>query len=262
MPNSVYRRSIFILSLLALPLVQCFAGTAGIFSTTLPDRAALSSVLPPAPAPALAAAVSRPAASGHYLELSGLDLTAVPAAPLAGSREDKADFVTLFSWQSRRTGADCARAKSEMYHSYEVFFGKITPFTAPQAAEVTAFFKNAAEDSVAANTYLKNVYQRQRPFLRDAGIVPCIPKTAGLSYPSGHAAMARLFALILGDLAPSRKAEFMARADEAALNRVLAGVHHPTDVEAGKLLSGTLYKQLLGQPDFVADMRSLRRFLK
>lgn len=261
MPNSLYRRFIFILSLLALPLVQCFAGTAEIFSTALPDRAALSTVLPPAPAPA-EAAVSRSAASGHYLELSGLDLTAVPASPLAGSREDKADFVTLFAWQSRRTGEDCARAKSEMYHSYEVFFGKITPFTAPQPAEVTAFFKNAAEDSVAANTYLKNVYQRQRPFLRDARLTPCIPKTAGLSYPSGHASMARLFALILGDLAPSRRAEFIARADEAALNRVLAGVHHPTDVEAGKLLAGTLYKQLLAQPGFATEMRSLRRFLK
>ena len=61
---------------------------------------------------------------------------------------------------------------------------------------------------------------------------------------------------------PARRAEFLARADEAARNRALAGVHHPTDVEAGKLLAGTLYKQLLKQPAFAADLRALRRLLK
>lgn len=260
MLNRSTRRLIFLLSLLPLAASPVLSAAAEIFSTTLPDRAALSAVLPLPPVPE--AAVSLRSASGHYLELSGLDLTAVPAAPAPGSREDKADFVTLFALQAGRTGAECAQAKTEMFHSYTVFFGKISPFVSPQPAEVTAFFKNAGEDSVAANTYLKKAYGRQRPFLRDPGIVPCIPKAEGLSYPSGHASMAGLFGLILADLVPARRAEFLARADEAARNRVLAGVHHPTDVEAGKLLAGTLYKQLLKRPEFAADMRALRRYLK
>lgn len=249
------RRLALILSLLALAPVF---GTAGAFDE-LAAGYSLSVTLP-VPAPSVLAE-SRAASAGHYLSLDGLDLRAVPPAPADGSAPDREDFIVLLDWQAKRTGAQCAAAKAEMEHNYEVFFGKISPFDSPTPAPVAAFFKNVAKDSVAAHKYLKDVYQRQRPFVRDPRIKPCIPRVQGLSYPSGHAAMSRLFALILGDLEPSRKKEFMARADEAALNRVIGGVHHPTDIAAGKALAGTLYKSLLKEPAFKADLKALRAYL-
>ena len=115
---------------------------------------------------------------------------------------------------------------------------------------------------MAAHKFLKDVYKRERPFVRDARVKPCLPRVQGLSYPSGHSAMARLFALILADLAPERRAEFLAKADESALFRVLGGVHHPADTAAGKLLADTLYKNLLKQPEFVSDLKALRPLLR
>jgi len=272
MITKLSRRIILILSVLALSSNTCVGagikhgvpqkagyGFAGAFKELSSgySRAAVLSV----PIPSVADKDSRGGGSGHYLELSELDLSPVPAAPAAGSAQDRADMKTLFDWQDRRTDEQCEQAGAEMKHSYDVLFGRISPFVSPQPKSVARFFKNAAEDSVAAHKYLKGVYQRPRPFLRDSRLSPCIARVDGFSYPSGHATMARLFALILSDLVPARRAEFMARADEAALNRVISGVHHPTDIAAGKTLAEVLYKELLRQPSFKDDMGALRAYL-
>ena len=200
--------------------------------------------------------------SGHYLAPSGLDLDGVPPPPAPGSLSDKADLKEVFDWQKKRTKDDCSRAYAEISHDFKAFFGEISPFPKPLPDEVSKFFKHVGKDSVAAHRYLKSVYKRPRPFLRDKKLSPCIPRIRGFSYPSGHSTMARLFALILGDLVPSRRGEFMARADEAALLRVISGVHHPSDIEAGKALAGIVYRYLLENDDFVSDMKELRGFLR
>ncbi|MBI4351362.1 MAG: phosphatase PAP2 family protein [Elusimicrobia bacterium] len=252
----LYRRFI---SAFALAALLPGFGSAGVFEELA--TGSRGAALPPAPAPVAAAAEYRSGASG-YLDLNELDLRAVPAAPADGSAQDKQDLKVLFDWQARRTGAQCARAKTEMSHSYEVFFGELSPFDSPTPARAAAFFKSAGEDSIEAHKYLKDVYKRDRPFLRDPRLKPCIPPVKGFAYPSGHSAMARLFALILSDLVPARRAEFLARAEEVALNRVLAGVHHPTDVEAGKILADTLYQSLKKDQAFVSDLKALRPLLR
>jgi acid phosphatase (class A) len=83
----------------------------------------------------------------------------------------------------------------------------------------------------------------------------------GFSYPSGHAAYSRLFALILSELQPERKSEFMARADQAALNRVIGGVHYPTDIEAGKKLAEDIFADLRKNPDFRRDLEILKQYI-
>lgn len=254
MPNLLRRLLLCVSLAVLLPLL----GQAGALSDLYTSAPA---ALPPLPA-APQAADLRAASAGHYLSLDGLDLRAVQAAPADGSYEDKEDFRVILDWQARRTSAQCAAAKAEMSHNYEVFFGRLSPFGSPTPAAVKEFFKNVGEDSVAAHRYLKDVYQRERPFLRDARVKPCLPRVAGLAYPSGHSAMSRLFALILGDLAPARRAEFLAKADESALFRVMGGVHHPSDTAAGKALADSLYNALKLEPAFVSDLRALQPLLR
>ncbi len=252
--TNLFRRLLLSISLAALlPLL----GQAGALTEIYNGAPAAPPPLPGAPQ-----TVDQRAAAGHYLSLDGLDLRAVPAAPANGSYEDREDFRVILDWQNRRTAAQCAAAKAEMSHNYEVFFGKISPFGSPAPAEVKEFFKNVGEDSVAAHKYLKDAYRRGRPFVRDPRVKPCLPRVAGLSYPSGHSAMARLFALILSDLDPARRAEYMAKADESALFRVIGGVHHPSDTEAGKALADALYKELKKEPAFVSDLRALKPLLR
>ncbi|HAH32606.1 MAG TPA: hypothetical protein DCL44_09875 [Elusimicrobia bacterium] len=249
----LYRRITLYISLLVLLPGAVFAGAFSILSR----EGGLAVPFPPP-----TAAAKRYSAPGHYLFIGELDLGALPAAPSEGSLEDREDLRVLYEWQARRTAAQCAAANSEISNDYEIFFGRISPFGSPSPAAVKVFFNNVAKDSVAAHKSVKNIYKRPRPFMRDAGLTPCLPRVEGFSYPSGHSAMSRLFALILSDLVPARRAEFMARADEAALYRLIGGVHHPTDLAAGKALADMLYASLLKQPEFVLDMKALRPLLR
>lgn len=207
-------------------------------------------------------AEDRGSATGHYLDPQGLDYRSVAAAPADGSAQDKEDFRVILDWQARRTPAQCAAAKAEMSHDYNTFFGKLSPFPAPLPEPVKVFFKNVEKDSVAAHKLLKDVYKRERPFVRDSRVQPCLPRVQGYAYPSGHSAMSRLEALILGDLVPARRNEFLAKADESALLRVLGGVHHPTDTASGQALADLLYKELKKTPSFASDLKALKPLLK
>jgi acid phosphatase (class A) len=55
---------------------------------------------------------------------------------------------------------------------------------------------------------------------------------------------------VLSKLDPSRKELFMKRADQIAADRVLAGVHHPSDIEAGKKLGDAEFAALEKSPKF------------
>lgn len=200
-------------------------------------------------------------ASPYYLTAGQVQIADFPPPPAAGSPEDKADLAAVLQWQKDRTPAQCAAANAQANESYAVFFGEVSPFPSPLPAAAAAFFKRVQSDSGAADRYLKELYRRPRPFQQNASVNPCLGKIGGYSYPSGHATAAHLFGLILADLAPRQSSVFAAYAAQAALNRVIGGVHYPSDVEAGKRLAGAVYTELRQNPAFVADMNALKQFL-
>lgn len=239
--------------------------TAGLFSAVRAEegfyylRPSTSALVPAAAAPV---AVARAAASAGYLTTAQEAITDFPAPPAVGSAEDKADLAAVLQWQKDRTPEQCAAAQAQADQSFISFFTNVSPFAKPLPAAVGAFFKRVSDDSGNANRYIKKIYQRDRPFLRSSELNPCLGRAQGFSYPSGHATDSHLFGLILSDLLPRQGAIFMRNADQAALNRVIGGVHHPSDVEAGKRLGGRLYREMLKNPAFVADMQGLKQYLR
>ncbi len=161
--------------------------------------------------------------------------------PARYSEEEKKDFEELFHWQNTRTENDCAAAAAEENANFYAFFGKehnlLTEAEIKTAAPV---MHKASVTMLEALSKAKNYYKRQRPFLYNAEIEPCIEKASGYAYPSGQATSARLYARLLGKMFPDRAEAFLKRADEAALFRVLGGVHHPTDIDAGKKLGDAI----------------------
>jgi PAP2 superfamily len=66
------------------------------------------------------------------------------------------------------------------------------------------------------------------------------------AYPSGHATVAWVFAMLFGKHAPPRqRARLHAAASQVALNREIAGVHFPSDSAAGKRLAEQLVKVMV-----------------
>ena len=53
------------------------------------------------------------------------------------------------------------------------------------------------------------------------------------SYPSGHTIFGYLEAFTLAQIVPEKQKEILERADDYAHNRMVCGVHYPTDLASG-----------------------------
>jgi acid phosphatase (class A) len=60
---------------------------------------------------------------------------------------------------------------------------------------------------------------------------------------------------VLGDLVPARRAELLERADAIAEDRVVIGVHYPTDIAAGKALADLFHASLLQSEAYRRDLQ-------
>lgn len=196
----------------------------------------------------------------YYLSAAQDAALTLPPPPAPGSDAEKADFSVLEDWQAKRTSDQCAAAAAQKHALFREF-GFPELFREPLPQNSLDFIARVRIETDLAVAGIKDRYARPRPFHVDTKLAPCLGRVGGLSYPSGHATISRVYALLLSDLVPARRAEFLAVSDQAALNRVIGGVHNPTDVEAGKRLADEFYPVLSAAPRFKADMELLRSLL-
>lgn len=178
--------------------------------------------------------------------------------PVKGSEAQTADEVELLKRQKERDQKSCDRAQSEVFVSLASFYGQ--PYGPLSEAEVTSlapFFDQVRNDGDYYIQLLKKEFPRQRPFLYMQDLTPCVPKEVTGAYPSGHATLAKLYALILSDLFPTQKKTFEERANVIATDRVLSGMHHPTDIQAGAQLGERLYQELKKSPSYQKLFKTL-----
>lgn len=168
--------------------------------------------------------------------------------PAPGSAAHAADFDTLLMWQDSRTQAECDEAAAEKTPTLVTMFaGEHGPLTKKEARRLHLRFIEAYINGGINIKIAKETFDRPRPFVSSSDIKPCIPLATSGAYPSGHTAIARLFARLLSDIYPERAEAFMDRADEVAMNRIIGGVHHPSDIVAGKKLGDAIYEMMRSQ---------------
>lgn len=97
--------------------------------------------------------------------------------------------------------------------------------------------------------WAKRMYKRQRPYLRNPEIKPCIPLESSSSFPSGHSAMGRAVGRYLSKIYPDRVTEIMRIGNQVGKNRIIGGVHHPSDVIAGQKLGDAIAKNFIFDRD-------------
>ncbi|MCM2268018.1 MAG: phosphatase PAP2 family protein [Elusimicrobiales bacterium] len=185
---------------------------------------------------------------------------APPPAP--GSEAQQADLAAILDWQAKRSKADCRKAKKTAKADYDFFWKEKPLFPEPLPVEVKEFFERLALDLDGAVTNMKKRWERPRPFRAYPGQAePCIKKSSGFSYPSGHSSYSRVFANVLSDIAPERRADFIAKADEIAQDRVIGGVHFPTDIAAGKRFGDLYHSELLKSEAYRQDIEKMKALL-
>jgi acid phosphatase (class A) len=71
-----------------------------------------------------------------------------------------------------------------------------------------------------------------------------------------------LMATLLADMLPEKAAQLSARGRLFGDHRVLAGVHFPSDVDAGRLCAAALAQALFMDPQFQAEFQAARSELR
>lgn len=122
--------------------------------------------------------------------------------------------------------------------------------------------RRSAADAGVATDRAKKRYSRTRPFAQE-GAASCTPKEEAFlrtngSFPSGHAAIGWMAALVLTDLVPDRQDALLKRGYDFGESRVLCRVHWSSDVAAGRLMAAAAYARLQSDPMFAAQ-RELAR---
>lgn len=204
---------------------------------------------------ALAAGISAQAAP-PYLPSDAIDPSRLLAAPPSvESGEAKTELGLILWLQEHRTREQEARCQAEARLDMSAFRSVLGPwFTADNLPAMDTLFKHLDQESRRFSTPVKKHFGRQRPYVVDKRVKPATEPEATPSYPSGHATRGILLATILSEIAPEQKTALMERGREIGWDRVIAGIHYPSDVFAGRTLGNALAKLLLVNPEFKAEL--------
>ncbi len=181
--------------------------------------------------------------------------TAIQPPPQPGTAKDKQDMAAIEQAQASRTKADCDRAASEVALTVAAFGPPYGPLTDAEVKRLEPFFSNIQKGAGPIIHTTKDHWPRKRPYDENPRLTPCVEKEASNSYPSGHAALSRVYALTLAAIDPQREAAFKTRGDQIAADRVLAGLHHPSDIDTGKELGSRIFSSLMTSDDFKAQLK-------
>ncbi len=216
---------------MSFPLIRTVGCAAALMTTVVAQDTAMQ---PAAPAKAVAAPVTP-----QFVTLAAFDFRALlpePAAP--GSIAAGADLEAVLEVQSWRTPEQIAWAqlvdKDNIFNHASILGAW---FTTERLPVTTAFFKRLTDDMRALDAAAKKPFLRPRPQTVDARVQPCVTLPTSTSYPSGSAMQAFVWAELLAEAVPTKRAELLARAHRAAWGRVIGGVHFPSDVVAGARLA-------------------------
>jgi acid phosphatase (class A) len=209
------------------------------------------------PAPTTAPATKAPKL--HYLSVTAVDvIQLLPAPPTPGSDEAKADLDAVLHAQETRTDAQVARGMAEHKLHMKAFapvFGDW--FTEGNLPLTTKLLDDAAKDSKSFTATGKEYFARKRP-PNDARVKPKVQEDDELSYPSGHSTRGMLWGLILADASPARRDALLDRGHEIGYDRVLVGVHYPSDVFAGRVLGQALFNAMRSDPAYQRDLAAAK----
>jgi acid phosphatase (class A) len=189
----------------------------------------------------------------------------LPPPPKAGSVAAKAEVAELHAIAARSTPDVLAAATRDANDEKPDMFNEVLGFDV-MALPATAKLLNQVHEEEEADTKpAKAYFHRDRPWIVDATIATCTPVPPGPAantYPSGHSTTAFSLGLVLATLMPEKAQIILARASEAAENRLVCGMHFRSDIVAGQQFGTVVALRLMQKPAFKAEMEAARTELR
>jgi len=195
------------------------------------------------------------------LEDNGSFLSLIPAPPALESSAEKADLDGVISIQNKVSPEVLAHAEKTVEFNVFSFSEVLGPdFTRESHPKTADFFDRLEVTANQPKNFLKDFYHRIRPYRAFPDQVKeFVTQEDGYSYPSGHSTRAWLFALVLGTLVPDHRSDFLSAAMQVCQDRVIGGMHYPSDVLESRILAEEIFRELLDEKAFMSDLEKLRR---
>jgi acid phosphatase (class A) len=179
----------------------------------------------------------------------------LPAPPSPDSAESRAELALMVGIQRYRTPAEVDCCRAEVNLTAAAYASVLGPWLkAENLPALEALFRKLDSDSKFLSGTAKAHFGRKRPAVVDQRIQTAIENETSLAYPSGHATRGMMYALVLAQLAPEKRDALLERGREIGWNRVIAGLHRPSDIVAGRVLGQALVRQLLEDPKFQEEL--------
>jgi acid phosphatase (class A) len=195
------------------------------------------------------------AADTTYLDPADVDLIQILGPPpTEDSPAGKADLQAVLAAMNARNDDEIKRVQADDERTVFRFADVMGPnFRTESIPFATQFFHHVYKDGNAATLAVKAYFKRRRPFVVDPRIKILVVQPQDFSYPSNHSTFAFETGILLAAMVPEKASEIFARAADYAHHRVVAGVHFPTDVEAGRISGSVIDNALLHNVHFRTD---------
>jgi acid phosphatase (class A) len=187
----------------------------------------------------------------------------LPPPPDEDSEQGRAELAEVLRYQKTRTPSQVALAQADtqrdVFRFRDVFGEKFDGENLPLTA---ALFDKVVKISKAAVAGPKDFFDHPRPFVNHSEVTPCLVKENEGSYPSGHATFAAMTAVLLANMVPEKSKAIFQRAQQYSENRVLGGVHYPSDIEAGRISGTVIAAVLMKDKNFMKEFDAAKAELR
>jgi len=199
-----------------------------------------------------------------FVTAKDIDLTRIlPPPPANDSAETKAELGVVLTLQVTRTPEMEASAKADVEEDVWRFANVMGPkFTKEALPHFAAFFDRVVATEGAVVDPAKDVWKRPRPHQLSDLVKPAVKLSSSGSWPSGHATVGTIMGIVLSNMVPEKRAEIMARAAEYAHNRVVGGIHYPSDIEEGKIAGSVIAAIIMQRDDFKSEFAQAKSELR
>ena len=195
-----------------------------------------------------------------YVSSTQLPPQLLPPPPAEGDAAWRVQVDAVLAAQKHIPDADIAAMRDEQHMRLSLMTDVMgADFTRDRLPKTYALLDRVLADANDVTDADKTFWHTRRPYLTDAHVKLLVdPIDKSPAYPSGHTSETRVRAEVLGLLSPDHLAALRAHAEVIAAHRVEAGVHHPNDLEGGRLLAMLIVGALIENADFQTDLAAAR----
>jgi acid phosphatase (class A) len=185
----------------------------------------------------------------------------LPSPP--DSQQTAGGLAELHRIQDARTAPQIEAAKADDAEEDIFIFKKVLgqKFNKESLPLTALLSDRLVGDAAAILNPAKNVFRRPRPYRADSSLQPVCKVNASMtdySYPSGRGVSGYLTGLVAAMMVPEKRDAIFARADGYAHNRLVCGVHYPSDIAASRSVAYAMIGIMLNKPDFKNELEAAK----